>query len=70
MIGEAAKSVPDEVRNRYSAVPWADVAGMRGRLAHAYFGMNLKLVWQVVQRDIAPLRQTVERMLAEIPKDI
>jgi hypothetical protein len=37
IIGKAAKSVPDEVRNRYSAVPWADVAGMPDRLAHAYF---------------------------------
>ena len=70
IIGEAAKSVPDEVRKRYSAIPWADVAGIRDRLAHAYFGVNMKLVWQVVQRDIAPLRQTVERMLAEMPKDI
>ncbi len=43
---------------------------MRDRLAQAYFGVNMKLVWQVVQRDIAPLRQTVERMLAEMPKDI
>ena len=62
--------MPDEVRKRYSAVPWADVAGMRDRLTHAYFGVNTKLVCQVVQRDIAPLRQTVERMLAEMPKDI
>ena len=43
---------------------------MRDRLTHAYFGVNTKLVCQVVQRDIAPLRQTMERMLAEMPKDI
>ena len=42
---------------------------MRDRLAHAYFGVNMKLVWHFIERDIAPLRQTVERMLSEIPED-
>ena len=69
IIGEAAKNVPDEVRKRYSAIPWADVAGIRDRLAHAYFGVNMKPVWQVVRRDIAPLGQTAEWMLADMPED-
>lgn len=55
VIGEAAKNVPDDVRNKYTQIPWRDVAGMRDKLIHHYFGVDLKTVWKTVNNDLAVL---------------
>lgn len=47
ILGEAAKNVSDEVRTAYPKIPWRSMAGMRDRLIHDYFGVNLDIVWQV-----------------------
>jgi uncharacterized protein with HEPN domain len=65
IVGEAARAIPDDVRTRYPAVPWRDVAGMRDKLVHAYFVVDLKRVWETVKRDLPTLRESVTRMLVE-----
>lgn len=52
VMGEAAKNVPDEIRNKYSHIPWRDIAGMRDKLIHHYFGVDLKTVWKTVNHDL------------------
>ena len=46
IIGEAARNVPQDVRSKYPQIPWRDVAGMRDKLIHQYFGINMEVVWQ------------------------
>jgi uncharacterized protein with HEPN domain len=68
IIGEATKNIPPSVRDNYPQVPWRDVAGMRDKLTHGYFGVNLNRVWQTVQNDLSPLRDAVTKILSDIQK--
>ena len=56
IIGEAVRKIPASVRNRYPEIPWKNMAGMRDKLIHEYFGVNLRIVWDAVQKDIPPLK--------------
>ena len=62
IIGEAAANIPEEVRTKYPNVPWREVKGMRNKLVHQYFGINMEVVWQTIHEDLP--------MLIEALKDI
>ncbi|MHB1157529.1 MAG: HepT-like ribonuclease domain-containing protein [Phycisphaerales bacterium] len=55
VIGEAARMVSQPAREQLPTVPWHQIVGMRHRIVHVYFDIDLKLVWEVVARDLAPL---------------
>ncbi len=69
IIGEATKNLPSTLKNEYSDIPWKDVAGMRDKLIHAYFGVNLERVWVVVKRDLPDLKKKIVLILEDINKD-
>lgn len=48
IIGEAVKKIPNSVRKKYPEIPWKEMAGMRDKLIHEYFGVNLKKAWNTV----------------------
>jgi uncharacterized protein with HEPN domain len=55
IIGEAANKVSDECRKELTAIPWADIVGMRHRLIHGYFDINLDIVWRTVEQELPEL---------------
>ena len=55
IIGEAARQITDETRNRSSDIPWSAIAGMRNRLIHAYFDVDAELVWKTVTAELPDL---------------
>ncbi|HLC89039.1 MAG TPA: DUF86 domain-containing protein [Candidatus Nanoarchaeia archaeon] len=63
IIGEAAKNIPEEFRKEYQNIPWKEISGMRDRLIHQYFGVNLERVWVTVQDDLPLLCKQIEKIL-------
>lgn len=63
IIGEATKRLSDGIRDRQSDVPWRDIAGMRDKLVHEYFGGDLVTVWETAREDIPALKQAVVTIL-------
>jgi uncharacterized protein with HEPN domain len=60
---EAAAKVSTETRATYPAIPWADIVGMRNRLIHGYFDIDLDLVWNTVTGDLDPLLRQLEAIV-------
>jgi uncharacterized protein with HEPN domain len=62
IIGEAVKSVSEQLRAANPQVPWRSLAGMRDRLIHQYFGVNLDVVWQAVSYDLPGVGLSIARL--------
>jgi len=63
IVGEAAKQIPISVRKKYPQIPWSDMAGMRDKLIHFYFGVDLEIVWETVKVRIPELKPLIEDVI-------
>jgi uncharacterized protein with HEPN domain len=69
IMGEAAKNVPQVLRDEYSDVPWKRIAGLRDVLIHAYFGVQLHRTWKVVREDLPELKVQPARVRDHLIED-
>lgn len=63
IIGEAAKRIPNNVREKHSGIPWKQMAGMRDRLIHSYFEVDKRLVWDTIQKEIPKVKTKIEKLI-------
>ena len=68
VMGEATKKVPKSVREKYTYVPWREMAGTRDVLVHEYFGVNLEVIWKTVKDDLPSLIPYLEQVIREEKK--
>lgn len=66
IIGEATKNIPHEVKRKYPEIPWQDIRGMRNKVIHEYFGVNLRIVWKTVKDSLPPLKPLFEKILRDL----
>ena len=66
VMGEAVKKIPSEIRNDYPDIPLNYIAGMRDKLIHEYHGVDLEILWEVIEKEIPPLKPKFEKILEEL----
>ena len=69
IIGEAVRHVSKDLRNNYPEIPWQDIAGMRDKLIHDYFGVDIEKVWLTVQDDLFVLKEQVLGILKDFGQE-
>ena len=62
IMGEAANRLPDEFKEIHSEIEWFKIIGLRHRIVHEYFGVDLEIIWRILQKDLPELRQSVSRI--------
>ncbi len=65
IIGEAVKNIPSSFREKYPKIAWRDIAGFRDVLSHAYFGVNLDRVWNIIENDLPKLKEEIKKIKIE-----
>jgi len=65
IIGEAAKRLPDELKEKYSEIEWHKVVGLRHRIVHEYFGIDIEIIWQILQKDLPALKHKIMQIMSE-----
>jgi uncharacterized protein with HEPN domain len=65
IIGEAVKRLSSDLKDTHSYIPWMDIAGMRDKIIHDYFGVDIGTVWLTVKKDIPVLKSQIKKILEE-----
>lgn len=66
IIGEAVKNVPQSIRNNYPEIPWKNIAGMRDKLAHQYWNVDVNILWKAIAEDLPQVKAIVIRVLDDL----
>jgi uncharacterized protein with HEPN domain len=62
IIGEATKKISEDLKSQYQEIPWKEMSGMRDKLIHDYFGVDVDVVWKTVNEDIPYLKSLIENI--------
>jgi len=62
IIGEAARSVSAELRSKYQSIPWKSLIALRNIVTHEYFGVDLEIIWDIVQNKLPELREQLQKI--------
>lgn len=65
IIGEAIKKIPDSIQSRYPNIPWQEIAGLRNRVTHVYFDVDINIIWDVVFSELPVLKTQIRRIIDE-----
>lgn len=65
VVGEAVKNLSQSLKVRHATILWKRIAGMRDKMIHEYFGVNLQLVWDAIEQEVPPLRKKIEAILSD-----
>lgn len=63
IIGEAVKNISPDIRKKHKDIEWTKIAGLRDKLIHGYFDVDLGILWDVIQKRLLPLKKQVEELL-------
>ena len=62
ILGEAANRLPDDFKEKHSIIEWYKVVGLRHRIIHEYFGLDLQIIWQIIHKDLPELHGALSRI--------
>ncbi|MCW4025321.1 MAG: DUF86 domain-containing protein [Candidatus Bathyarchaeota archaeon] len=62
IIGEASKNIPEQIKTQYPELPWKQMAGMRDKLIHAYFGVDTETLWKAIKTNIPTLKEPIQQI--------
>lgn len=66
IIGEAANNVPIHIKEKYPEVPWQQMYGLRNYASHEYFGLDLSILWEIINRNLPKDKENLEKIIAEL----
>lgn len=69
IIGEASRNLSSQFRDQHPRIPWRQIIGLRNRVIHAYFDINLDIIWEVTQNDVPTLKNAMESFISENNED-
>lgn len=62
IIGEAVRQLPEDFKKANADIPWSQIGGLRNRIVHDYFGLDLEIIWQVIQHDLPDLETRIRTL--------
>lgn len=70
IIGEAVKNIPDDFKEKYPEVPWKKIVGLRDIIIHAYFNIDLDIMWDIIKKDLPCLKENIQKIKEDLKEKL